>query len=97
MVKHVLPNAFQPSLVLITTMLGNVILAEAGLSFIGIGIQPPGAAWGSMALLATASSRLSRYSRLLRRSPSWSWCLRSTWWATDCAMRSIRGSGGPYE
>ena len=49
MVRHVLPNAFQPSLVLITTMLGNVILAEAGLSFIGIGIQPPGAAWGSMA------------------------------------------------
>jgi len=30
-------------------MLGNVILAEAGLSFIGIGIQPPGVAWGSMA------------------------------------------------
>jgi peptide/nickel transport system permease protein len=49
MVRHVLPNAFQPSLVLITTMLGNVILAEAGLSFIGIGIQPPGVAWGSMA------------------------------------------------
>jgi peptide/nickel transport system permease protein len=47
--RHVLPNAFQPSLVLITTMLGNVILAEAALSFIGIGIQPPGAAWGSMA------------------------------------------------
>jgi ABC-type dipeptide/oligopeptide/nickel transport system permease subunit len=46
--RHVLPNAFQPSLVLITTMLGNVILAEAALSFIGIGIQPPGAAWGSM-------------------------------------------------
>jgi peptide/nickel transport system permease protein len=49
MVRHVLPNAFQPSMVLITTMLGNVILAEAALSFIGIGIQPPGAAWGSMA------------------------------------------------
>ena len=49
MARHVLPNAFQPTLVLITTMLGNVILAEAALSFIGIGIQPPGAAWGSMA------------------------------------------------
>lgn len=49
MVRHVLPNAFQPTLVLITTMLGNVILAEAALSFIGIGIQPPGVAWGSMA------------------------------------------------
>jgi peptide/nickel transport system permease protein len=49
MIRHVLPNAFQPSLVLITTMLGNVILAEAALSFIGIGIKAPGAAWGSMA------------------------------------------------
>jgi peptide/nickel transport system permease protein len=28
--------------------LGNVILAEAGLSFLGIGIKPPGSAWGSM-------------------------------------------------
>lgn len=29
-------------------MLGNLILAEAGLSFLGIGITPPGAAWGAM-------------------------------------------------
>jgi peptide/nickel transport system permease protein len=49
MAKHILPNAFQPTLVLITAMLGNVILAEAALSFLGIGIQPPGVAWGSMA------------------------------------------------
>jgi ABC-type dipeptide/oligopeptide/nickel transport system permease subunit len=41
--------AFQPTLVLITAMLGNVILAEAALSFLGIGIKPPGVAWGSMA------------------------------------------------
>ncbi len=49
MAKHILPNAFQPTLVLITAMLGNVILAEAALSFLGIGIKPPGVAWGSMA------------------------------------------------
>ncbi len=49
MARHVLPNAIQPVIVLVTTMLGNVILAEAGLSFLGIGIKPPGAAWGSMA------------------------------------------------
>ncbi len=48
MVRHVLPNAIQPMIVLVTMMLGNVILAEAGLSFLGIGIKPPGAAWGSM-------------------------------------------------
>jgi ABC-type dipeptide/oligopeptide/nickel transport system permease subunit len=49
MARHILPNAFQPTLVLITAMLGNVLLAEAALSFLGIGIQPPGVAWGSMA------------------------------------------------
>lgn len=49
MLRHIFPNAFQPTLVQTTAMLGNVILAEAGLSFIGIGIQPPGVAWGSMA------------------------------------------------
>jgi peptide/nickel transport system permease protein len=48
MLRHVLPNAVQPMIVLITMMLGSVILAEAGLSFLGIGIKPPGAAWGSM-------------------------------------------------
>jgi peptide/nickel transport system permease protein len=49
MVRHVLPNAIQPIIVLVTTMLGTVILAEAALSFLGIGIKAPGAAWGGMA------------------------------------------------
>jgi ABC-type dipeptide/oligopeptide/nickel transport system permease subunit len=35
-------------IVLITMQLGSAILAEAGLSFLGIGIAPPGASWGSM-------------------------------------------------
>ncbi len=48
MIRHVLPNAFPPIIVLITMMLGSLILAEAGLSFLGIGIEPPGAAWGAM-------------------------------------------------
>jgi len=48
MVGHILPNAFPPLIVLMTMQLGNLILAEAGLSFLGIGIEPPGAAWGAM-------------------------------------------------
>jgi peptide/nickel transport system permease protein len=36
--------------VLVTLQLGTLILAEAGLSFLGIGIKPPGAAWGAMVL-----------------------------------------------
>ncbi len=48
MLRHILPNAFPPLIVLMTMQLGNLILAEAGLSFLGIGINPPGAAWGAM-------------------------------------------------
>lgn len=45
---HILPNIMQPLLVLMTMQLGSLILAEAALSFLGIGIEPPGAAWGAM-------------------------------------------------
>jgi len=48
MFRHILPNAFPPLIVLMTMQLGSLILAEAGLSFLGIGIKPPGAAWGAM-------------------------------------------------
>lgn len=48
LLRHVLPNALPPLIVLMTLQLGSLILAEAGLSFLGIGIEPPGAAWGSM-------------------------------------------------
>jgi len=48
MLRHVAPNCFPPLIVLMTMMLGGAILAEASLSFLGIGINPPGAAWGAM-------------------------------------------------
>jgi peptide/nickel transport system permease protein len=48
MLNHVLPNCFPPLLVLMTMQIGGAILAEAGLSFLGIGIEPPAAAWGLM-------------------------------------------------
>lgn len=48
MVFHVLPNCFPPLIVLVTMMIGGAILAEAGLSFLGIGVDPPTAAWGAM-------------------------------------------------
>lgn len=48
MLRHILPNAFPPLIVLMTMQLGALILAEAGLSFLGLGIEPPGAAWGAM-------------------------------------------------
>src|SRR5512135_912393 len=48
MLWHILPNCLSPLIVLITLNLGAAILAEAGLSFLGLGINPPGAAWGAM-------------------------------------------------
>jgi ABC-type dipeptide/oligopeptide/nickel transport system permease subunit len=48
MLRHLLPNSFPPILVLITLNMGIAILAEAALSFLGIGISPPAAAWGAM-------------------------------------------------
>ncbi|HTY81596.1 MAG TPA: ABC transporter permease [Dehalococcoidales bacterium] len=48
MLRHIFPNCLPPLIVLVTLQLGMAILIEAGLSFIGIGIAPPGAAWGSM-------------------------------------------------
>lgn len=48
MLAHVLPNCFPPLIVLVTLNMGYAILAEAALSFLGIGIAPPGAAWGAM-------------------------------------------------
>lgn len=48
MLLHVFPNTIPPLIVLITLNLGLAVLAEAGLSYLGLGIAPPGAAWGSM-------------------------------------------------
>jgi peptide/nickel transport system permease protein len=45
---HVIPNSFAPVLVSATMGIGNIIMAAAMLSFIGLGVQPPMPEWGSM-------------------------------------------------
>jgi len=52
MFKHVVPNALSPVIVQVTLALAGAILSAAGLSFLGLGAQPPTAEWGSM--LSTA-------------------------------------------
>ncbi len=47
-IHHVLPNTFASVVVLATIGMGFAILAEAGLSFLGLGVQPPTPSWGSM-------------------------------------------------
>ncbi|WP_238717358.1 nickel transporter permease [Natronorubrum halophilum] len=46
--RHLLPNVASPVIVLATLNLGTVVLAAAGLSFLGLGAQPPTAEWGTM-------------------------------------------------
>jgi peptide/nickel transport system permease protein len=46
--RHVLPNALGPAIVAATLGAGNAILLESGLSFLGLGIQPPRPSWGNM-------------------------------------------------
>jgi peptide/nickel transport system permease protein len=46
--RHILPNVMPVVIVLFTTRVGAVILAEAGLSFLGLGVPPPAPTWGGM-------------------------------------------------
>ncbi len=48
MLKHILPNCISPIIVQMTLQVGQTILSEAGLSFLGLGISAPTASWGSI-------------------------------------------------
>ena len=60
-VKYILPNAMGPIIVNTTMGMASMILAAAGLSFIGMGIQPPDPEWGSMLSSARDFMRTSPY------------------------------------
>jgi peptide/nickel transport system permease protein len=46
--RHILPNVMPPIIVLLTTRVGTVILAESSLAFLGLGVPPPSPTWGAM-------------------------------------------------
>lgn len=48
LVRHILPNIFTPIIILISLQMGTYIIAEASVSFLGFGVQPPTPAWGNM-------------------------------------------------
>jgi peptide/nickel transport system permease protein len=48
LVRHILPNALTPVIVASALGLGNAIMLEAGLSFLGLGVQPPTPSWGNL-------------------------------------------------
>ena len=57
--RHVLPNTVQPVIVQVTLLLAAALLAEASLSFLGLGIQPPQPSWGSMLARAYQNMELA--------------------------------------
>ena len=57
LLRHVLPNSLSPIVVAATLSVGNLILTESVLSFLGLGIQPPLASWGGMLTGAQAMIR----------------------------------------
>jgi peptide/nickel transport system permease protein len=48
LVRHILPNALTPVIVAAALGIGNAIMLEAGLSFLGLGVQPPTPSWGNL-------------------------------------------------
>jgi peptide/nickel transport system permease protein len=58
LLRHVLPNVVSPVIVAATLGIGNVILLEAGLSYLGIGVQPPQPSWGN--IIQDASGQLAQ-------------------------------------
>jgi ABC-type dipeptide/oligopeptide/nickel transport system permease subunit len=60
MLRYILPAVFSPVLVYATTLIGLMIVVGSGLSFLGLGVQPPTADWGAM----VAEGRV-----VLRRAP----------------------------
>lgn len=61
--RHVLPNVLGPIIVLGTTMVARMIIFESALSYLGLGVAPPQASWGSM--LREGSESLTAYPHLL--------------------------------
>jgi len=58
LLRHILPNVVSPVVVAATLGIGNVILLEAGLSYLGIGVQPPQPSWGN--IIQDASGQLAQ-------------------------------------
>jgi len=84
--RHILPNIGPVVILLFTSRIGGVILAEAGLSFLGLGVPPPSATWGEM---LTGSGRSYMYvAPWLALAPGF--CLTLTVFAINVFGDSLR-------
>jgi len=90
--RELLPQAFGPVLVLATFELGNLILAIAALSFLGLGSQPPSPEWGSM--LADGRAHFMTSPHVLLGPALW---IILTVLAFNCIGEGLRDRIDPYE
>lgn len=63
LVRHVIPNVLGPTIVVATTMVAQMIIVESAMSFLGLGVEPPQASWGSM--LHDAQEMMAHFPRLV--------------------------------
>lgn len=63
MLRHIVPNVLGPAIVIATTLVAQMIIVESAMSFLGVGVKPPTASWGSM--LRDGQEYLSSDPRLL--------------------------------
>ena len=61
MTKHILPNATAPLLVFLSLGVASAVLIEAGLSYLGLGVQPPTPSWGNMLNAARSITTLEQH------------------------------------
>ena len=63
MFRHIVPNVMGPAIVIVTTLIAQMIIVESAMSFLGLGVKPPTASWGSM--LRDGQEYLTHAPRLL--------------------------------
>ena len=89
LVRHILPNIASPLIVQVSLSIGTAILAEASLSFLGLGVQAPGASWGTM--LQSAFERIVQHWWMIVPS---SMAIAMTVFALNVAGDGLRDSLG---
>ncbi len=87
--RHILPNVVAPLIVQATLAIAAAVIAEASLSFLGLGQQPPAPSWGSMLNTPRTTSTMRRGWRSGPGFRSFCWFCRSISSVTACATRSI--------
>ena len=88
--RHILPNALAPVFVTATLDVATAILVEAGLSFLGFGVQPPAPSWGNILTEGRTYIFDAWWLTVFPGLASSSRFSRSTLWEKACGMPWIR-------